>query len=619
MTATAGPSTRVTRTPTPPLDGLSELLEHISLLRPDQIQEAESARAHASQRSSSDWVLAFSAFAEEAEALLNVSKDHLSGQDSRRGKDLLDKLIEVEETARYDHMLALALSEGRPPPPMPPHLRRRQRRSDLAGYHGTPTVEHAGSEPPRALQSGSSHHSTRPPNYDDAVPGSGDQHAAAQPRSYPSNRRDQLGHNSPYLVLRYLESLVFDGHEAGAATAADDGGYGSVDEDDNGSDDTGSDDNDSDDGGNDDGDDEDEDDGSGQSREYLDEAEARSTRSGEYPESEAGESFEYPVEGALESAGYAEGSASPNSRNPSEDGLSSVDSESEVPEMYERLSVAPRSQETSNGEVSLSYLSESIPGGFPTPPRSSRATSESPSPSGPYLLRYATTALEQVGHPVGKMLPLALGIPSSSPLPSPPSTSPLVKSDDVLCTICGDEINGTILFLGCGHTMDVPCIKKMFELASADEDYFPPRCCSIPIHLADVERYLEPPFVEYYLEKSREFLTKDRVYCYNKYCSAFLGPASDSSVTFRCPQCTYSTCAGCKGKVHRGAACDGPVADEGVLKLGEKQGWQRCVSCKYLVERVEGCPHITCRCGAQFCYLCGKEWSSACSSRCQRQ
>jgi E3 ubiquitin-protein ligase RNF144 len=33
------------------------------------------------------------------------------------------------------------------------------------------------------------------------------------------------------------------------------------------------------------------------------------------------------------------------------------------------------------------------------------------------------------------------------------------------------------------------------------------------------------------------------------------------------------------------------------LKLLKSQNWRRCPECRAIVERTEGCPHISCRCG----------------------
>ncbi|KAM2993604.1 hypothetical protein FF2_045682 [Malus domestica] len=55
-----------------------------------------------------------------------------------------------------------------------------------------------------------------------------------------------------------------------------------------------------------------------------------------------------------------------------------------------------------------------------------------------------------------------------------------------------------------------------------------------------------------------------------------------------------------------------------VLELAKKNKWRRCPTCKFIVEKNEGCLHITCRCGYEFCYACGKYWrhfqSHTCSS-----
>lgn len=47
---------------------------------------------------------------------------------------------------------------------------------------------------------------------------------------------------------------------------------------------------------------------------------------------------------------------------------------------------------------------------------------------------------------------------------------------------------------------------------------------------------------------------------------------------------------------------------DAVLQMGEKSGWRRCYKCRTLVELSQGCSHITCRCKAQFCYICGAVW-----------
>jgi hypothetical protein len=44
------------------------------------------------------------------------------------------------------------------------------------------------------------------------------------------------------------------------------------------------------------------------------------------------------------------------------------------------------------------------------------------------------------------------------------------------------------------------------------------------------------------------------------------------------------------------------------MNLAEAEGWKRCYSCHALVEHNKGCRHMTCRCKAEFCYICGLRW-----------
>jgi hypothetical protein len=41
-----------------------------------------------------------------------------------------------------------------------------------------------------------------------------------------------------------------------------------------------------------------------------------------------------------------------------------------------------------------------------------------------------------------------------------------------------------------------------------------------------------------------------------------------------------------------------------------REGWQRCPQCGTGVERTQGCRHIVCICGGEFCYQCGEVWAS---------
>lgn len=48
--------------------------------------------------------------------------------------------------------------------------------------------------------------------------------------------------------------------------------------------------------------------------------------------------------------------------------------------------------------------------------------------------------------------------------------------------------------------------------------------------------------------------------------------------------------------------------DAALLGVAGERGWKPCPQCRALVELAHGCNHITCKCGAEWCYKCGALW-----------
>lgn len=43
--------------------------------------------------------------------------------------------------------------------------------------------------------------------------------------------------------------------------------------------------------------------------------------------------------------------------------------------------------------------------------------------------------------------------------------------------------------------------------------------------------------------------------------------------------------------------------DVSLRRMAKRRHWRRCSKCRIVVEKTEGCSHMTCRCGHQFCHL----------------
>ena len=79
-----------------------------------------------------------------------------------------------------------------------------------------------------------------------------------------------------------------------------------------------------------------------------------------------------------------------------------------------------------------------------------------------------------------------------------------------------------------------------------------------------------------------------------------------------CPKCKKSYCLQCKTEWHKDMTCQeyqrSVNKDENDTKFEEYIKGNRlkqCPKCKRWVEKVSGCDHIQCSCGAAFCYMCG--------------
>lgn len=163
------------------------------------------------------------------------------------------------------------------------------------------------------------------------------------------------------------------------------------------------------------------------------------------------------------------------------------------------------------------------------------------------------------------------------------------------CVVCLEKKpSHQVIQVTCGHHYCQVCLKELFNRSVRDEFLFPPACCNERIALTSVIMILGPELVDKFYEKETEFNTKDRTYCHQSSCSAFVSPQSIDKANGRatCLKCGLSTCTICKSRAHSG---DCPK-DKGQIKLNDaakKNGWKRCYNCTRWIELKHGCNHIT--------------------------
>ena len=173
--------------------------------------------------------------------------------------------------------------------------------------------------------------------------------------------------------------------------------------------------------------------------------------------------------------------------------------------------------------------------------------------------------------------------------------------------------------LACGHRMCHSCLRRIFTMSVSDPAHMPPTCCtSDHIPLKHVDKLFDVKFKMKWNKKYQEYTTKNRVYCPAKGCGEWIKPANIHLDTSggansgrrygKCGRCRTKVCVLCNGKWHISRECPKDEATAKFAEVAKQEGWQRCFNCSAMVELKEGCNHMTCRCRAEFCMICGVKW-----------
>ncbi|KAL0567000.1 hypothetical protein V5O48_014992 [Marasmius crinis-equi] len=184
------------------------------------------------------------------------------------------------------------------------------------------------------------------------------------------------------------------------------------------------------------------------------------------------------------------------------------------------------------------------------------------------------------------------------------------------CPICLTEVSNPVK-LGCGHEYCMACIRHFF---TADINNFPIICigdetkCMKPIALPVIEKYLTPSQFNALLETAftRHIESNPQIY---RYCNTpdcrQIYRCDSTAKTRTCPSCLAAVCVKCHEERHDGMTCEerrvhvDPAEQERLNDAwASEAGVKRCPSCRVWIEKIDGCNHMTCICGAHICWVC---------------
>ncbi|KAK6088276.1 E3 ubiquitin-protein ligase rbrA 2 [Seiridium cupressi] len=137
------------------------------------------------------------------------------------------------------------------------------------------------------------------------------------------------------------------------------------------------------------------------------------------------------------------------------------------------------------------------------------------------------------------------------------------------------------------------CFHRLIWTACENEQQWPPKCCLNKIPEATV------------LSSTSEHLDLQKTY--QAKSKEWSLPVNRGLSIARCDM-GHWICTLCRGPQHENEVCPQDRDLQRTEDLAEEEGWKRCHQCHAFVEHREACQHMTCRCGAEFCYVCGLRW-----------
>ncbi|KAI0790343.1 hypothetical protein C8Q75DRAFT_111612 [Abortiporus biennis] len=181
------------------------------------------------------------------------------------------------------------------------------------------------------------------------------------------------------------------------------------------------------------------------------------------------------------------------------------------------------------------------------------------------------------------------------------------------CPVCLDEVTSPVTLI-CSHSWCKACLSR-YLLASIDTKNFPLKClgnearCVQHITLQVAQEVLSPKdfdrvagaAVVAHVQKASEFH-----YCPTPDCPTIYRSGRRGTV-IQCPSCLRRICPYCHVEEHQGQSCQ--LREEDSLKLlddwTKDKDVKRCPECRVIIERSEGCNHMTCVvCRTHICWVC---------------
>ncbi len=201
---------------------------------------------------------------------------------------------------------------------------------------------------------------------------------------------------------------------------------------------------------------------------------------------------------------------------------------------------------------------------------------------------------------------------------------PKMEEQKEICDICLEEFNlldPLNYYLNCNCIIHAECFIEHVK-SSVENNTIPIKCpkCSNEIHDNIIRDALTQIGQQNLIEKYDKFSMNKYIQEHMDEYSSCPTPGCDymffyqqGDTHFRCELCKKEYCLQCHDDWHRGVTCeqykslrDESKLDKQFLDFVKGAKFKMCPKCKFWVEKNQGCDHMRCRCGIDFCYVCGE-------------
>jgi hypothetical protein len=205
--------------------------------------------------------------------------------------------------------------------------------------------------------------------------------------------------------------------------------------------------------------------------------------------------------------------------------------------------------------------------------------------------------------------------------------TPLEKKDEErMCLICFCPIENdeSMAIIWCGHFFCRECISKWIEARASEGKVStrfivcPQESCRAPFSEEEIKKFASEDVYLKYARIQQSHLVDQNPnarWCSNPKCSqpVFKPKGIDccgniKQTACQCEACGTQMCFSCGKEPHGMFQRCPKIEDENMLNWAGDDV-SRCPKCKQMILRTDGCNHMTCSCGQEFCWVCGANYS----------